>query len=561
MQQTLHRYVANLVDAKKTLMVGNDFDLIQSLAMAPLAELVIYDPESDPDAPKGETPLGAPLRFRPDWQERPRSKDLIIDFTGVMPKAEIERILKKAGTYLTCKKRRLAGFKAKALESNDVSAQFLGEIQAAPALTWFAGDESPSSREVIAWAFGRDAVSLPSVLDVNGLMPTRSAQDEQLLFTLEEKVAAQDETIRITRQALEASKEQIKELSSEEKANARNLKASERKLSELADLCTQLKGEKLALESENDQLSARAAELQAEENRFGRLEASFREYQSESLREVEALQSELRALAAPADDIGRLVSERDEARERLEHLVDAIDGLFANSFGKKKIPKMPPIGLGNKGAPLRLWLARMESLLITQQTKISDQKRDIKTLNAAIKQAQRSAKPSQKSARGAEKGRKTVRIDLVAPNSDTKEQHLSELLKIEQALRKDAEARLKMTIRRTKAMTQMFAEMENELAEVKELVYEEKALRTSVEADCELLKQELTVKHDELDERGRILETYASLQGLIADSLSQAEEARMEAEDARRLADENLRILRDEFERFQHGALTEDNSR
>lgn len=561
MQQTLHRYVANLADAKKTLMVGNDFDLLQSLAMAPLSELVIYDRESDPDAPKGETPLGAPLRFRPDWQERPRSKDLIIDFAGLMPKAEIERVLKKAGIYLTCKKRRLAGFQATALESNDVSAHFLGEFHPAPALTWVAGQESPSSRSVIAWAFGRDAVSLPSVLDVSSLMPTRSAQDEQLLGSLQEKVAAQDETLRGVRQALAASKEQINELSAEEKANARKLKASEQKLSELAELTDQLRSEKLELESENDQLSARAAELQAEENRFGRLEASFRDYQSESLREVEALQSELRALAAPADDIGRLVTERDEAKERLAHLVDAIDVLFANSFGKKKVPKMPPIGLGNKGAPLKLWLARMESLLVTQQTKISEQKSDIKTLHTSLKKAQRSARPNQKVAKGTEKARKTVRIDLVAPDDDRKAQHLSELLKIEQALRTDAESRVKMTIKRTKAMTKMFADMENELAETKELVYEEKALRTSIEADCDLLKQELTVKHDELEERGRILETYASLQGLIADSLSQAEEARLEAEDARRLADENLRILRDEFERFQHSGLVEDNSR
>ena len=47
--------------------------------MSPVKELVILSPDADPDAPAGETGTGSPLRMRPDYRERPRSKDLIID--------------------------------------------------------------------------------------------------------------------------------------------------------------------------------------------------------------------------------------------------------------------------------------------------------------------------------------------------------------------------------------------------------------------------------------------------------------------------------------------------
>ena len=52
-----------------------------------------------------------------------------------------------------------------------------------------------------------------------------------------------------------------------------------------------------------------------------------------------------------------------------------------------------------------------------------------------------------------------------------------------------------------------------------------------------------------------MLDTYASLQELLSNSLNQSEEARLDAEDARRLADENLRILQNEFERLTQQGL------
>ena len=53
--------------------------LLTTLAVLDVKELVHLSPEADPDAPASQAPNGARLHLRPDWKERPRSKDLIID--------------------------------------------------------------------------------------------------------------------------------------------------------------------------------------------------------------------------------------------------------------------------------------------------------------------------------------------------------------------------------------------------------------------------------------------------------------------------------------------------
>ena len=85
----------------RVLLVEPSFELLSRVAMANVKELVVINADADPDAPATTTPTGAPLRMRPDWKERPRSKDLIVDAAGGAPKLEIDRILKKAGAYLS----------------------------------------------------------------------------------------------------------------------------------------------------------------------------------------------------------------------------------------------------------------------------------------------------------------------------------------------------------------------------------------------------------------------------------------------------------------------------
>ena len=85
---------------------------VERSRLKPVSELVIISKDADPDAAPGETPGGAPLRIRADWKERPRSKDLIVDTDNKAKKDEIERILKKAGLFLSQDRRK----RPKALE-------------------------------------------------------------------------------------------------------------------------------------------------------------------------------------------------------------------------------------------------------------------------------------------------------------------------------------------------------------------------------------------------------------------------------------------------------------
>ena len=111
-------------------------------------------------------------------------------------------------------------------------------------------------------------------------------------------------------------------------------------------------------------------------------------------------------------------------------------------------------------------------------------------------------------------------------------------------------------MKRVKKVTEAFDALRNQIKGVEVDRNTERGHRLAAEADQKLLRQELTAMHRELEERGTMLDTYASLQELLSNSLNQAEEARLDAEDARRLADENLRILQDEYERLSQQGLS-----
>ena len=101
-QDTLIDVMARtLSPGRRVLLVQTSFDLLTTLAVLDVRELVHLSPEADPDAPSSQAPNGARLHLRPDWKERPRSKDLIVDPLGIAPPEQVERILKKNGLYLT----------------------------------------------------------------------------------------------------------------------------------------------------------------------------------------------------------------------------------------------------------------------------------------------------------------------------------------------------------------------------------------------------------------------------------------------------------------------------
>jgi hypothetical protein len=429
-QIALHRFIANLAHKKRVLLVGNDFELLQLLAMTQVTELVIYDKHADPNAPQGETPLGAPLRFRCDWQERPRSKDLIIDPAGVIGKSDLERLLKKAGVYVCSKKRRLAGFDGTSIESRSVQTSLIGSETAVDALNWALPESEPQCEATCdAWLFHRGPFKMISMAVAHGWGPQSDAKDLDRLADLERSLEERKQTIDAAHAALADEKRAHAELERAHKtldARLRERDATVQKLNEQIATLTQDKSE---LEEENDQLSGIAATLKADENRFTRLNKRFQKYQDDSQKEIEALQDELRGLAVPGQDRKVLSTERDALKLQLSNLLDAFNGLFQNALKGKKAPKLPPLKSGLSDAPLKLWLARMEALLTAQQTELSTYKSENQSLRKSLKGLEKKSAQSVASSTVV-RGPKTLSVTVSALTSSKRETQLQALLEM-----------------------------------------------------------------------------------------------------------------------------------
>jgi hypothetical protein len=550
-QIALHRFISELAYKKRVLLVGNDFELLQLLAMTEVLDLVIFDKHADPDAPQGETPLGAPLRFRSDWKERPRSKDLIIDPSGTITKTELERLLKKAGVYVCDKKRRMTGFESKQLESRALAADLIGAPDAVSNLSWaIPGSETPCDSRSVSWLFTRGSFDIPSVAVAHGWGHSAGPEDAQRLKSLEKTLSVKDATLAQAQLALSETKKTNIELKRELKALSEEHKRLAMTVEHSATELASLRQEKSELERENDQLSGVAATLRADENRFKRLNERFQKYQLDSGKEVEALQNDLRALAVPGQDRQLLSEERDAAKTQLAEILTAFNALFQNALSNKRVPKLPPVEVNRPDAPLKLWLAKMEALLSAQQVELTTFKTENQGLRKSLKVAERKAALKVAPATKAKRAQ-TLSVTLSPITSSERETQLQNLLDIEHHRSAQLERSIKTTLKRVNKMTEAYTHLVEQVDQLEGAQAQERGLRIAAEADQALLKHELNAKHAELEERGNMLDTYASLQSLLSDSLTQAEEARLDAEDGRRLSDENLRILQEEFERVE----------
>ena len=84
-----HQFITELARSKRVLLVGNDFELLQQLAMTELSELIVCDSSADPNAPDGLTPLGSLLRFRADTKRSVlarKTSSLIYQVCSIKPR-------------------------------------------------------------------------------------------------------------------------------------------------------------------------------------------------------------------------------------------------------------------------------------------------------------------------------------------------------------------------------------------------------------------------------------------------------------------------------------------
>ena len=209
-----------------------------------------------------------------------------------------------------------------------------------PTLDWHVTSDSNAKEMSVAWVFTRQSVQLPSFVSIGDIELGRSDADQALIESLEEKLVHQIKVVNAHEERLHEHDATIRANTVKQKQLETELQQAVNARATLEKTVSDLQQEKQLLEKENDSLSARAATLQADENRFLRLERRFSEYQKESQLELETLQTELRNIAAPAQDLEHLASERDDAKQTLAHLVSAINVLFQNGLAEKKIPKL-----------------------------------------------------------------------------------------------------------------------------------------------------------------------------------------------------------------------------
>ena len=548
----INEFLSKLATGKRVLLAESDFDRLQALAITALKELSVYDADADNDAPTMETPTGAPLKLRSDWKERPRSKDLIIDLPGKMPVAEIERILKKAGLYLSTKKRRLKGFKVSPLSAITLPLDIVGMSENQPTnFGWHLNEEMTQTGDTIGWVFSRETIQLEAVAGIHRVDFSENKDHQAKLDDADKKLNALQDKLNAGSVREQALTSEVKDALAKLESVSAEYAEAQKQLDTLTRELNDTQSTQAALEEENDQMATALAQVKAEDNRFARLKASFSAYQTESQREVLVLQKALQKGANTGLEFNQLKDEHAELKNRVKALTETVNDLMKEVDDGRRIPKLPPITAAKQGQSLKVWHRKAKDVLGRQARTADRQKEQVRELKNQLRQAHRQLFDKKTPTSSRVKKAKAFTLEVINKDAQTELNALQAQLDLESERRKRAESRLESFQKRTKELFEKYEELVTIQGTLQAQIAQTQQQTWAAEADQRLLKLELDEKHAELDERTQMLETYASLQELLTMSLDAAEEARQEAEDGRRLADKNLQILQDEMERLQ----------
>ena len=200
-----HQFITELARSKRVLLVGNDFELLQRLAMTELSELIVCDSSADPNAPDGLTPTRVTSSsVSCGYKGASRfSKDPVIDLSGLLNKAEVERLLKKSGQYICTKKKNGALLASTPKHRSPSTAGFSAESQLLllPS-TCLLPEEPPSiNPDETWWLFTREGCVLPNLVIAHDwgrqTNPEQAEQAERLRQDLKD---ASEETHRLKNQ-------------------------------------------------------------------------------------------------------------------------------------------------------------------------------------------------------------------------------------------------------------------------------------------------------------------------------------------------------------------------
>lgn len=569
----LLRAVARLMaDGQRVLLVGASFETIELLADAPLRELVIVSDDADPDAPAGETARGAPLRLRPDWKERARSKDLIVDPAGTAPVEEVERILKKEGVYLSAVPSPVLDALpfSGAVEAGETGALVLAPTEGPSELIealLFAGERRPGPLLYVA---GREAVALPAVAVLRGAGPdpAASAAAEARAEEAERALADAQTAIAETRARLDAA-------IAEAAAAKHRAEAAEAQLADRAALeaalavahrerdegraaLTARDAEVAELEADYEKVRTELAERRFDDRRFESLRARFESARAEMADEVARLRARLLEVDAPAEDFAALVASRDRARSDVQRLLARLADTLARLAPARRLPATPVHADSEAaGASIDAWLEVVETVVEATATELAELRDEqagyadhLGELVARIREQHAAIE-----ALTAEAAEAPAVPVPTAPDDEAAARlaALEAALESERALRAAERAERLRAIEAAQAAEDEGAALKRRVVDERRAAAAARLAAAAAEDEAERLAVELRRRAAQAGDLEEMITAHDRMEALLTEALQVAEERAETAETARRLAESNLRLLRGEFERLRPG--------
>jgi hypothetical protein len=279
--------------------------------------------------------------------------------------------------------------------------------------------------------------------------------------------------------------------------------------------------------------------------------------------EIESLEARLRDLDAPQADLEEMDKERRVLMENYKTSLDQVGHILRLVIPGQALPATP--GPGVSEAQRRLigaWLDSAKRRAIQTRERNEARTADLKSTKGKLTRLQKRIRVLEKQASlPAERVTDMPRgIPPVVAEPDAHLQAQLDALKLalaaEEKRRLLAEARIGDV---SHSAAYVLSDRERLIEEVNERsikLHEAELSRILAEEAAAQASTELQERIHRLHEFEAMLTTHDQLQGLMSDAIREAQEARDEAQYARQLADENLRIMRSEFERLTHQDLT-----
>lgn len=528
--QLVRSLAAALAADRRVLLRDDDIEALQALAGTALKELVMVTALADADTPAGQTAHGAPLRMRPDWRERPRSKDLIVDPAGEADPAEVDRILKKDGLYLTTvESPALASMAARWTVAARRVALLVGGAEVVAADLEAAGAvEGPA---VFVGARHADAPLPSAVVGLAGEALVDAA-------AMEAELAAARQAAEQARAMLEADL------------------GTAREAAEAAhEALQQLKSEHESLEADFDAARNELAERRVRDRRVDLVEQRFDGARQALETELEEFRARLRELSDAAEDRARLVADRDAARAAWETLAAALGGALVRAGVPAEAT--PPASAGEE--VIDAWRAQAEARLDAVIAQIEEARSQLGEVTKARDSAARRARSY---AAALEKARAEAtdppRTIIEAPAESARvaalEQRaalLEATLEAERSLRLSERNELLAARRAAMLATGESSTLRAALSGARQAAAEAALSRASAEETTARAEAELVLRAARQSDLEEMVSEHARMGALLHDALRRAEDERDQARTELAVAEENLRILRGEFERLR----------